>query len=419
MKIQYASKERVFSSYILPSSFYLLISGDMLSRIGDYIYQLAIPLFVLYVTGSSVWMGIVFGVQESALVFMGIFAGAILDRYNIKRLIMWNAVIQILLVSLLPVLYILRILNIYIIIIIGFMLSCSGFFYRAGNNALIPRILTKDQLQKASGQISISKALSKTFGPTIAGAIIALVTPIHSLWFDAISFAILLLFVSFLRLNDSKVDSNKPVENERKRLWIDIRDGFVYIFMNYIYLLMVIFNFLLNLGFVSMYSMFIYHLKRSLGFSAQCIGIIMVSDGVAAFIAGLLIPMMLSKIKNGYLMIFSGCFLGISIFLLGFVRNPFLVSICFGGVMFGSQISNRTMYTVWQMTIPKNMLGRIFSLSTMLESISVPLAGVLGGVIAMKFGSFNLMRISGLVAVFSALLLLGTRLRTLDNRMTH
>lgn len=75
-------------------------------------------------------MGVAFAVEQSALILSGIFMGPIVDRGNPLKIVKANALIQTILVSLLPIAHILGFINIYFIFGIGFFLITSNFLYR-------------------------------------------------------------------------------------------------------------------------------------------------------------------------------------------------------------------------------------------------------------------------------------------------
>lgn len=407
-----------FLKLLLPKSFYIMIMGDIISRIGDYIYILGIPTYVLYLTNSPIWMGISFGVQQSAVIFSGFLSGTIVDRNHPRKILIINAILQAVLVSLIPIFHALSLVNIYFIIIDGFLLTSCSFLYKTSLNSLIPCIVIKENLPLASSQISISKFFSKTIGPVLAGLSITLFTPINSLWIDAASFFIVFLLMYLI---DDKKDLIVNFENKASKTNFidDIKTGFFLVVQTKHILMLILLNFMLNIGYVSMFSMFIFHLKQTLNLSSNTIGFIYSIDGIAVIIAGMLLPVLMNKLKNNTLISMTSIVMGICILSLGYATNVVLIGLLFCSIMYCSQTINRVMYTSWQMNFSIEYLGRIFSISSMLESLSVPLAGIISGIIVNKYNSFILFRLSGIsMIVSSVLFILFAKIFLLENQQS-
>lgn len=409
-------KDTYIKKISLPKSFYLVAVGDMLSRIGDNIYQLAIPLYVLYLTNSSIWMGASFAIQQCSVFFSGVIFGAVVDRNNPKKIVLINSIAQTIFICLLPILHFMGIRNIYLIIFFSFLLTGSGFLYKTAINSLLPSIVSKESLPMASAQFSFAKSLAKTIGPSIAGLLIGVLSPIHSLWIDAVSFLIIFICMSFIKGKKEPVSVDRKEKSEKK-LINDIVSGFKYIFSLEYVRSLVLFNFLLNIGYVLMISMFVMHLKETLRLSPKIIGIIYSTDGIGTIVSGLFLPVLMNKLKNGKLILASSFVLGISVFLLGYTSNAIVIGALFCLVMYSSQIINRTMYTLWQMKIPIDKLGRVFSLATMMEGVMVPISGLLSGIILNYYGSFFLMKLSGVIIIIvTFVFFLFSSISHIDNR---
>lgn len=400
-------------------SFYFLLIGDVLSRIGDYVYQLAIPLYVYSITQSAVWMGMSFAIEQSALILSGIFMGTIVDRGNPLKIVRVNALIQIVLVCSLPITHIIGVLNVYYILTVGFILIASNFLYRTAINSLIPSIVEKQKLPIAAGRFSLGRSLSKTIGPLLAAFFIAAFSPIGSLWIDGISFLLVFGVMLLIKIppESMEVEKSNKEEKEKENFFQSVKQGFGIVFKNRNVFPLVSFNFFLNIGFVGMFSMMTFHLKDTLQLSTQEIGYVFMMDGVGAFVAAMYLPILMKRIHNGYLILISAILMGVAILLAGVLEHIIIIGLLFGIVMFASQINNRTLYTIWQMKIPKNQLGRVFSFSTMIEGISVPVAGLLAGIIISKFNSNILMVCAGVTVLAVAIYFtLFSKIRQIDNR---
>ena len=68
-------------------NFLLLWQGQMVSVLGDALYDIALNFFVLELTGSTAIMGTVMALVTIPRIILGPISGVIVDRYDRKKLI--------------------------------------------------------------------------------------------------------------------------------------------------------------------------------------------------------------------------------------------------------------------------------------------------------------------------------------------
>ena len=75
-------------------NFFLLWQGQMVSVLGDALYDIALNFFVLEMTGSTVIMGTVMALVTVPRILLGPAAGVFVDRYDRKKLIIFGDVVR-------------------------------------------------------------------------------------------------------------------------------------------------------------------------------------------------------------------------------------------------------------------------------------------------------------------------------------
>ena len=75
-------------------NFFLLWQGQMVSVLGDALYDIALNFFVLEMTGSTVIMGTVMALVTVPRILLGPAAGVFVDRYDRKKLIVFGDVVR-------------------------------------------------------------------------------------------------------------------------------------------------------------------------------------------------------------------------------------------------------------------------------------------------------------------------------------
>ena len=101
----------------------IFIFGLLISRIGDSFYTFALPWIAYQLTGSAVIMSSLFAINVLPIVLFGPLVGVIIDRYDRKKLLLVADITNIILVSFVPILHSLHLLEIWHLYIITFMLE--------------------------------------------------------------------------------------------------------------------------------------------------------------------------------------------------------------------------------------------------------------------------------------------------------
>ncbi|MEX1302629.1 MAG: MFS transporter, partial [Desulfotignum sp.] len=75
-------------------NFRLLLSGQLVSQAGDKFHTIAVAFWILETTGSSGKMGMVLAASLLPSVLVGVFSGAVIDRYSKKMIIVGTDAIR-------------------------------------------------------------------------------------------------------------------------------------------------------------------------------------------------------------------------------------------------------------------------------------------------------------------------------------
>lgn len=398
----------------LSPRFYALAVGDLVTKTGDYIYRIAIPIFLLQETGSAVWAGAAFATQQIGVILAGALSGPVIDRRSPKRVMLLAAAGMAILTACVPLLPTAQSVTVAGALVISFLLEVLNFTYRACLNSMTPLLVDRALLPDASAAMSVSKFVSKTAGPALAGVLIALVGPAQSLFVDAASFAILFVIVMCVRMPD---EGSLRKKNAKLHLFRDVKDGFRYIFGDRSLVMLNVINFIANLGYVPLLAMFVVHLTDTLRLSAAVIGMIYAVDGIAALLSGLLMPAVMRAAPTGLVVAYSCIGLGTSIAVLAALHEPVAIGIAFFVALACAQMVNRVIFTHWQMTVAPDYLARVFGMSSALESLATPAAALVAGIAVATASSSGLFGVSGAIVVLAGLVgLFSSAVRRLDSR---
>lgn len=392
----------------------LLLSGQLISQIGDKFHMLAVAFMVLKTTGSPAKMGIALFCSIFPSMILGVISGSFIDRYNRKIIIVGADVARGMVVSALCVLYYFEALSFPILLLAQVMLSVCTAFFDPAIPAIIPQIVKRRQLTRANSQAQFVSGISMIIGPTLGGLTVTWGGYLPVFIINACSYLFSAGFESFIQLS-----SHKKTSTGETKIADDIIRGCQYVYRRKMLIVILIMVGVIHF-FVGSIEVVIPILATDLkGGGAQNIGFIQTFFG-----AGMVITAFFLSIKNieGY----EARFLFGSVFLIGLLlliisvihmsgvrtKMPFLMlflmiggSIIFAGTSFRS---------ILQKEVDEVMMGRVFGFVGSVGNISIPIAALFFGFLIEYFPHNVIIAASGIILLPTSIFAYHTFIKTLS-----
>ncbi|MDR7420126.1 MAG: MFS transporter [Armatimonadota bacterium] len=207
----------------------LLWSGQLVSFLGDRVHWVAISLWVYALTGSALSVSFAIVALMLAPGVVGFFAGAIVDRYDRRRIMIIADLARAGLVALIPTLMNVGLPWVYAVL---FLVSAASAFFRPAMFAAIPQSVPRDRLQPANAFFATLDSAAEVVGPVIAGLLVATFHYTAAIYANALSFLVSVAFVSRLRLPPVPAPAAAPGTTSRSAapgILDSIREGLRYI----------------------------------------------------------------------------------------------------------------------------------------------------------------------------------------------
>ena len=118
--------------------FRIVLFGQTISIFGDAISFTALPLLVVLLTGSGVAMGTVGVLQTLPDLILGLPAGALADRWDRRKLVIYADLGRAVLTALVPLSILLGWPTMAIIILVAFPINALRVLFMAGWTAIMP-----------------------------------------------------------------------------------------------------------------------------------------------------------------------------------------------------------------------------------------------------------------------------------------
>ena len=391
----------------------LLLTGQLVSQIGDKFHMLAVAFLVLKTTGSPAKMGLVLFCSVFPSMLLGIISGAFLDRYNRKTIIVCADIARGLVVSALGVFYYLGNLSFPVLLVAQVFISVCTAFFDPAIPAIIPQIVKREHLTRANSQTQFISGISTIVGPILGGLTVAWAGYLPVFVINASSYLLSAGFETCIRL--PALDKSTL---GRTKITDDIVEGcrFVYQKKHLIVILLMVgvIHF-----FVGAVEAVIPILATNLtGGGPENIGFIQTFFGLGTVIAAFIISIKSIKDREVLFLFGSVFFIGLLLLIMGGIHAsgirsvmPFLAIFLFVG---GSVIFAGTSFrSILQKDVDDTMMGRVFGFVASVGNISIPLAILIFGILMEYIPHNIIVAASGLLLMPASIFFYYRYVRTL------
>jgi MFS family permease len=156
------------------ANFRWLMSGGILSMLGDQFTLIALPWLVLKLTGDPLSLGLVLallGVPRAIFILIG---GAVVDRYSAKRVLMLTKHASALLVGALAVLTFTGAATLPLVYALSLGIGLAQAFAYPSGSSIMPRAIPGELLQAANGAMMGVRQVGMLVGPLLAALLLAI-----------------------------------------------------------------------------------------------------------------------------------------------------------------------------------------------------------------------------------------------------
>lgn len=393
-------------------NFALLWAGQLFSLTGDWVLRIALPFYVYEVTGSTLATGLMFIVETLPPLLFGSFAGVFVDRWDRRRTLLTADLLRGAL--LLMLFWSQPGAGLWLIYVVAFAEMTLSQFFAPARNALLPRLVAKDDLIQANSLSATSEALTRLVGPSLGGALLGLAGFGSVVLVDAGTYFLSALFIYGIAV--PKNISQEPGEEGTTTakpspvpsLWQDWRAGLLLVVgqPSLRGLFLVSIAIFLGQGIISV--LLIVFVKEVLHGGALQFGWMATAQGVGTLVGGLLIGHISKQVGPRYLILAGALSAGLLFLVVIHAASlpVALVLLALIGVpVVGLIVSIQTLL---QTSVDDSFRGRVFGTYSatvaLVTMIGMGAAGTLGdvlGVLPMLSVGSGLFIVAGVAALFT------------------
>lgn len=172
----------------LNGSFSALWAGQLISLFGDRVHQVALLFLVLRMTDSPAAVAAVLVVTTLPNLFLGPIAGAFVDRWDAREVMIVSDLLRAALVIAIPIAAATNLLLVFPLI---FAVTAISIFFRPARVAALTRIVDEDDLLPANSALWVGETIADIGGYPLAGLFVAFLGDSLPLafWIDGATYA--------------------------------------------------------------------------------------------------------------------------------------------------------------------------------------------------------------------------------------
>ncbi|MCF6092843.1 MFS transporter [Microaerobacter geothermalis] len=374
--------------------FLFLFTGRVISQLGDKLYLLALPWFVLEITGSVVQFANTMALELLPALLFSPFIGVWVDRADRKKILILSDISQGLVITLLVIAVMMGFTWIGLIYITAFLLSILTLLFEAATDAYMPSIVAKEDITEANAKLTMVATIMRVIGPALAGFMIGIIGSIATIAFNGLTFFLSALFLSFVPNQSMK--QNRENSGSQTILH-NMKEGFVYLVTHPVLMPIAIFSALINISIQAATSLFIFESKEIQGYGAFETSTIFWVSGLFSFFTTLIIKPVNNRITKGQMIRYGalGVLIGIGILLID--QSVVTLTISYTLLLAIGIFVGVSMMSLRQEIVPTHLLGRVMTANRMINNSLSPLAILLGGYLANRYSPYLVYLLSTLL----------------------
>ena len=375
----------------------LFFVGQAVSLIGTWVQQVAQGWLVLTLTGDPFWLGVVATAQFLPVMVLGLFAGILADVLPKRQTLLAVQVVMMALAVVLTILTVTGIVEVWMIIVLALLLGCANAVDMPVRQAFAIEMVGPRDVGNA---VAINSAMfngARVIGPAVAGLTIGAFGMATAFAINALSFLAVIVSLSVMRDDELHRPRLIPRPRSVAAVMENLAEGLRFVRHTPIVLLAVA-----TVGLTATFGMNFQVVipplaQDALGSDAAGYGFLMTASGLGALVAA--VALVLSGKPRAIRIPLGAIVLGIASVLLAMSTSYPLSLLLMVPVGAGGIVMAATANATIQLAVPDGLRGRVMSVYTTVFSASMPIGGLLMGVIASSVGILEAIAIGGVLSL--------------------
>lgn len=382
--------------------YHRLFAASTISNLGDGIFVIALPLVAADLTRDPTSIAAVTFALRLPWLLFALVAGALVDRWD-RRRVMWIAdVVRAAIVAGLAVAVMTDQHSILMLYVLGFTLGVAETFFDNASQTIMPSLIDDpDDLPRANGRLFSAETITNNFvGPPLGGLLVAVAASVP-FWIDAASFLAASALVASIpgSFRAARADEGTP----RGTLRSEIAEGVRWLRRHRLLRTLALLLGLMNLWFTAAFSILVLFAQDILDLGDVGFGILGTAMAFGSVLGGVVTSRLDERFGPGPLLLMGAFGTALSQLVIAPLSDPWLVGVVLAASGFFAVMWNVVTVSLRQTIIPDELLGRVNSVYRFLGWGGMPIGALVGGVLADQFGLRAPFYVGGAVLVLATL----------------
>jgi MFS family permease len=387
----------------LGAEFGKLWAAVAVSNLGDGVYVTALPLLAASLTRDPLLVSLVTFAEWLPWLLFGLVSGALLDRWDRRRVIWRVDAARFVVVGGLAVAVLLGWASIPLLAAAGFLLGTGQTLVDTGAQSILPAIVSRDphRLERANGRLMGTQIVADRFAGPPAGGFLFSVAAWSPFAVDAASFAVSSAMVAAIRgwfgghPPQPSAGATGPVRPTG--LFRDIGEGLRWLRGHRLLRTTAVLVAVVNLLTSAADAVLVLFAQDELGLGSVGFGLLLTGTAVGGVLGSLVAARVSRRLGIGTVMAGSLLLIGLAQFGFGLTSDRWAAASLFGVSGLAIVLFNVVGGSLRQALAPDRLLGRVIGSFRLFSYGAVPLGALLGGVLARAFGLRAPFLVAGIV----------------------
>ncbi|MGO0575027.1 MFS transporter [Ornithinimicrobium panacihumi] len=359
--------------------------GDTVSVFGAQFVGFALPLVAVQLLGADAFqMGLLATLESLAFLLISLPAGAWVDRWRKKVVIVAGDLLRAGLLLTLPLAWLMDTLTLVQLYVVATLVGVITVFFDVANQSYLPEIVDGDQIADGNGKLQASQQVAGVVGPAAAAALVRWIGSPLTILVTSVCMALSSLFISRIRHRESD-----PDPEQRRPLLAEIREGLGFVLSQPLLRRIVACTGLTNLATSAIFALFVLYALTSLGLRETTLGLIMSSGAVGGIVGAVSSTRFARIVGEGTAIPLAALVGGIAIFAVPLATVLPAVPTLLVGMFLMSWsmvVYNVAQVSFRQRLCPKPLLGRMNASIRFLVWGPMPIGAFVGGLLGRQLG---------------------------------
>jgi membrane associated rhomboid family serine protease len=372
----------------LGRGFWALFAAFFVANLGSGITSVAFPWLTTSLTRDPLLVAGIPVAAELPWLLFSLPVGALLDRYELRRIVMLTHLARAVLVGLVAVAIATGTVTVVMLYLFAFAVGTLTVANENATQTLLPRVVPSSALERANGHLVLADTTGGVFiGPLLGGALLAVSLSLPfaldaGLYLVA---AVLILFVAVRprkALPGNALPGNATTgDGPRASLRAEIAEGVRYFWRTRALRDLGLFLGFLNLASAIVMATQVLYAQEILDVGPTAYGLLFAAGAVGAGVGASLAARAEERLGARRVLLVTLTGSALLTAVIGLTSNPFVVGLAIGFSALLAVMWNVVTVSYRQRIVPEELLGRVNSIYRLLSWGPLPLGSLAGGAI--------------------------------------